>query len=76
MSSQSHTGRTGHYIITRIFRGAAGNDAYGYPDARHNKSVNVLYVDGHTSNVKCDFINPYQKLGDATNFPKYWFTAP
>ena len=76
MSSQSRADRMGHYVITRIFRGAAGSDAYGYPDTRHNKSVNVLYVDGHTNNVKCDFMNPYQKLGDATNFPKYWFTAP
>ena len=76
MSSQSHAGRTGHYIITRIFRGAAGNDAYGYPDARHDKSTNILYFDGHVNNVKCDLINPYAKIGDATNYPKYWFVQP
>lgn len=66
--------RNGYYVVTRIWRGASGADSYGYPDPRHDKAINVVMLDGHVEKRKCDKSNPYQKLGDATNVPRQWFT--
>ena len=39
----------------------------GYPDPRHNKGMNILFVDGHVENRKATKSNPYIELGSNWN---------
>ena len=46
----------------------SSHDKNGFPDARHNKGINILYADGHVSETKVGSIaNPYIELGSRAN---------
>jgi len=70
-TSQGFMSNVGCYRICE-FLDSKNPTGYGFPDARHNNSINILYVDGHASALKIlNPVNPYLILG-AWNESYFW----
>ena len=51
------------YSNTHMPPGDMDRNSPGYPDPRHSKGINILFVDGHVENRKATKANPYRELG-------------
>ena len=52
----------GHDLMTAYYMSNSSNDTVGYPHARHNGGVNILYGDGRAGNLKVNTANPYTTM--------------
>ena len=54
------------YGCYRVNSEVSTSTSYGHPDARHNKSVNILLGDGHVRSTKVNNVsNAYETLGNS-----------
>ena len=58
---RSKTAQVGWY---RVIEYEHTDIKYGFPDARHGRSINIVYADGHADSVKADPDSPYETLGN------------
>ena len=61
------------YSNTHMPPGDMDRNSPGYPDPRHSKGINILFVDGHVENRKATKANPYLELG--TGWQKVQWTG-
>ncbi len=55
----------GLFRVTDVLSSAPTTN--GFPDARHNRSLNILYVDGHAESKTVNIANPYLTLGSGSS---------
>jgi prepilin-type N-terminal cleavage/methylation domain-containing protein/prepilin-type processing-associated H-X9-DG protein len=51
-----------HDLLTGYYMSNSSNNTVGYPHARHNGGVNILYGDGRAGNLKVNTANPYATM--------------
>ena len=75
MDSMYKTNLYEGYYYVRNWNSETSSSGWGYPAARHNSHVSIVYVDGHTGRVRVpNYLYPYRKdaLGDHSTNPKGW----
>jgi len=51
-----------HDLLTGYYMSNTSTETVGYPHARHNGGVNILYGDGRAGNLKVNTANPYTTM--------------